>query len=660
MLELDNLSAVIDYDGSAISAKLEAGFPSPLSHSGGKGTASIGFSSVAGLKGEIAFDADIPGFKKANVHGSISYPPFGATIGAHLEPENKYIKSADVSVGFEGGAFSAKASITLTLGGGLELTVGASYSKAKGFEIMGVSQGGAPAEDTEHSIAKKEFPFPTIPLLTVGVATLGLHFGMGVEAGYRMPKFRFDTPKIEGGLDALGGGGLPPISFGGGISMTAFVQFYFNVQIVGEIQLLIATARAGIGAELDARLDLTLGADMHGTFRPGHGAHIDIDPSVGATLSLIASLIATLYAKIAFWTVLDKKYTLASMTLAKIDLGTFHPFEPIGIDIGGDQGTRFTNGLHLREDANDHIVDGVKEGGKKAANSESNKEAAEKIRPVLMALKGVAPQFKELPGGWESGLNAVPIDIRGMLPVNDKQFQAFKEHFDDCEEVCGVTLAAPEEKVVKIAVIQSPQVAGRILLAYWQALIAAKGIDPSNGVNVVAEREDVQAMQTAKWQAEYDAVVAQNKAEHDAWVAQVAKAATDFASAQKEHTQKILQQKQEHQLKVKKNEEEGKLAAKKVQEADKEGEKEVSKEKASEQDKAPPPPPPPEPPPPPPLAKPAPIPAPPPHPLPPEPTPIPKVTLPAVPSEIGAAPPGASTAPSKPAERVRQRAVRWW
>src|SRR6185436_8213564 len=146
----------------------------------------------------------------------------------------------------------------------------AKYTKAGGFQILGLDQlGGGGDTSADHPLAHKQFDFPTIPLLTVGVASLGLHFSMGVDAGYRMPKFKFDNPQIEGGLDALGGDGLPPITFGGNIEMGAYVAFFFNVQIVGEIQLLIATARAGIGAEIAARLDLTLGADMKGRFQSG-------------------------------------------------------------------------------------------------------------------------------------------------------------------------------------------------------------------------------------------------------------------------------------------------------------------------------------------------------------------------------------------------------
>ena len=65
------------------------------------------------------------------------------------------------------------------------------------------------------------------------------------RAGYRMPKIKLKNPKIEGGLEALDKGGLPPISFGGSIAMGAYIALSFSVQIVGEIQLLIADGVGG-------------------------------------------------------------------------------------------------------------------------------------------------------------------------------------------------------------------------------------------------------------------------------------------------------------------------------------------------------------------------------------------------------------------------------
>jgi hypothetical protein len=54
-------------------------------------------------------------------------------------------------------------------------------------------------------------------------------------------------------------------------------------------------------------------------------------------------------------------------------------------------------------------------GGNKAADSGPGKE----LRPVLDALKKVAPPFEQLPGGWKNGISTPPEDVHGMQPDTD-------------------------------------------------------------------------------------------------------------------------------------------------------------------------------------------------------------------------------------------------
>ena len=94
--------------------------------------------------------------------------------------------------------------------------------------------------------------------------------------------------------------------------------------------------------------------------------------------------------------------------------------DPIVIQLGGPDGFfKLVNGLRLRKDTSS-MEDGVKEGGKKAAKSEGNRETREKIEPVLSGIKAVAPQFKERPAGWEAGIHAIPINVRSMIPCSDR------------------------------------------------------------------------------------------------------------------------------------------------------------------------------------------------------------------------------------------------
>src|SRR5205823_3890773 len=120
------------------------------------------------------------------------------------------------------------------------------------------------------------------------------------------------------------------------------------IGIEGQIQLLIASAEAGLSAQVQLRLPMKIGADIKGTFEGGKGVVLSIDPFVAAQLVLMASLHATLKASVLFFTILNKDYTLASMELGRIPLPTFKPFNPIRLQIGGPGGTQFLNGISLR------------------------------------------------------------------------------------------------------------------------------------------------------------------------------------------------------------------------------------------------------------------------------------------------------------------------
>ncbi|HEY0190596.1 MAG TPA: hypothetical protein VGC42_05695, partial [Kofleriaceae bacterium] len=491
----------------------------------------------------------------------------------------------------------------------------------------------------EHEVANWHKDFPTVPLATVGVASLGLKFGMGVAAGYRMPRIAFKNPVLEGGLDALDSGQIPAFTFGGSVAMGAYIALSLSVQVAGEIQLLIATCSAGIGAEITARLNLDLGADVNGRFAPGQGALLQIDPFVGASLDLIASLIATLHASVCWFTIVDKKWTLASATFAHIDLGQFHPFNPLGVQIGGPTGTHLTNGLTLRDDAFDQIKEGVKQGAINAGNDEANADAKKRVQPVLQAFKSASHQFEQLPGGWENGMTAAPVDFHSMFPVTDEQWNYYQDNADTAEKIDpGDAPHTPTEKLAKAVGVtgrKDPGGAGRLILAWRRAQIANKGVNPDTGINVVQEREQVQAHINAQYQAALLAAQEKQKQQDLEHAEHVKKQAADYAKAQTQHTEVATQQKTAHEQQTTKTQGEWNEAQKKKTVSAQHAKDEGVKVQPAVQEKAPPPPVPPPPPAPPPLAKPAPIPVPPRVPLPAPPEILPAVTLPALPSDPG-------------------------
>ena len=638
-LPLIDPKIVVSYKvGEGISACLKTQFKAPMAKNGELGNFEAGYKKGTGLYAHIDFPLTLPGFEQATIAGDLNSEEI--KLSASLKPKNAtLIKEAKIEAGYKkAGGFYVQGTVVLHASDELELEVGLRYD-GNGLSVVGLTPKEKNEDNADHEVAGFKQHI-NIPLLTVGVASLNLQFGMGVAAGYRMPKIKFKNPVIEGGLDALDSGQLPAISFGGSIAMGAYVALTLSVQIVGQIQLLIASCDAGIGAEICARLNLELGADVNGRFAPGQGALIQISPYVSASLDLIASLIATLHAEVCWFTIVDKKWTLASANLAHIELGKFAPFKDIGLQLGGPGGTKLVNGLALKEDAFQQIEEGVKKGGKDVADEEANKDAREKVKPVLDAFKAASHQFENLPEGWQNGMTVAPVNFNSMFPgVDNKAWDYYQDNADTAETVYPAgACKSPVEKLSKAVAImarRNPFAAGMLILGWRRAQIAHMGVNPDTGVNVVQEREEVQAMIEAKYQADLLAAQQKQKEQDEEHARHVALQAQQFGKAEIDHAKLGQQQKAEAHAKTERGQTALKEVDKQLDVASVKAEKEGAKEKPSAVAKAPPPPPPPEVPLPKPLAKPAPIPVPPPVPLPPPAQVLPPVTLPALPTNPG-------------------------
>jgi Domain of unknown function (DUF4157) len=649
-LPIENTVIEVGYQpGPGLHATLSTQFNAPMAKHGEKGKFVAGYERSRGLFAHIEFPLTVPGFQAATVAGDLDGK--GIRVGATLVPKDAaIIKQANIEIGYEFNAgLYLQGSITLKPSEELELVVGVRYDQKAGLQVLGITPNDKAATPQDHEIANWHKNFPTIPLATVGVASLGLKFGLGVAAGYRVPRISFKNPQLEGGLEALDKGGMPAFTFGGRIAMGAYIALSLSVQVVGEIQLLIATCSAGIGAEIAARLNLDLGADVNGRFAPGQGALLQIDPFVGASLDLVASLIATLHASVCWFTIVDKKWTLASTNFAHIELGSFHPFNPVGVQIGGPGGTHLTNGLTLRDDAFDKIKEGVKQGATRAGDEEANEDARKRVAPVLRAFKSASRQFEQLPAGWEKGMTAAPVDFHSMFPVKDDEWDYYQDHADTAEQIdpADAPRTATERlaKAVGVTARKDPGGAGRLILAWRRAQIASKGINPDTGVNVVEEREMVQAHINAMYQAELAAAQQKQKEQDQEHAEHVKRQAADYQTAQAKHVETAQQQKTAHEATVAKTQVEWNDAQQKKTTAAQHAQQEGVKVQPATQQKAPPPPVPAEPPVPKPLAKPAPIPVPPPVPLPKPPEQLPAVTLPALPQDPGVSVHAASAIP---------------
>ena len=646
MFKLDNCVLEVEYTPTGgVKGHLHAGFTLPIGE-GVKGDINIWVGGDEKFKATLSFPFEAPGCETANVFGEINAAG-EVKIGASFKPKGafkEWLKEVQIGIEYKQG-FRVFGSVTITPSKDLEITLGVSLDVVTGaFDITGVpttkqhdDNASAPAG------LKKDLINNSIPLFGIGVLNVVLTLRASVGVALAKPKIEFDKPEFVGGLGAMKNG-MPEIKFGGSFGLGVDLSLELGVGIAGQIQLLIASAEIGIEGVAKAILNLMIGADIKGSFKQGQGAVIDIDPFVAATLKIRAELNAFVHAEVCWFTIVDKHWPLAGVDLATIPLGSFKPFKPMKLKVGGPEGTSMsTPELNLDPDK---ITEGAKTGMAKAGDEESNKEAKQKIQPVLMKIKAAAPQFAELPPDWQNGIKAAPMDF-SMFGISGSAWDFYRDHADQAETIAPEgACTSPIEKLAKAVAVYSksnPYLAGMLVLEWRRAQIAHMGIDPETGTDVVKLQAEVVALQVAKYQADVDAAIAAQEAQDAEHKAAVEKQTADFAKAETDHATKENKIKQEHTQKVVQAENEGKEAVKKVDVAAKDAAKEGAQAKPTEKEKAPPPPAPPAPPPLPKLQKPAVIPEKPKIPIPVPPPPIPAVTKPALPSD-----PGASAPASKP------------
>ncbi|HND55380.1 MAG TPA: hypothetical protein PLV92_23360, partial [Pirellulaceae bacterium] len=340
-LPVEKPTIEIAYDGQNVVGTLTTEFASPL-HKSKKGSLTLTIGGPKKFEAVIRFPAKVPGMKEAEVYGKITADGH-VEIAAVLVPDGlPFIKQARIAITYANGAFVVGGYITLAPTDDLELELGVEYDITnKQFHVKGIEPKQDPKEkDTPLATLKHDKHFPSIPLFGVGVLNVVLTMRLGFGVNINKPFFKFDNPKLVGGLDALDSGQMPAIEFGGRVGIGAEMFVEFGVGVAGQIQLLIAEAEMGIEGVLKAALTMNLQSDVHGKFEQGKPLALTIDPSVSAALKLSAALNAFLHAEVLWWTIVDKKWPIASIDLADIPLGEFHPFDPFKITLGGGGGTQ--------------------------------------------------------------------------------------------------------------------------------------------------------------------------------------------------------------------------------------------------------------------------------------------------------------------------------
>ena len=95
-------------------------------------------------------------------------------------------------------------------------------------------------------------------------------------------------------------------------------------------------------------------------------------------------------------------------------------------------------------------------------------------------------------------MTAAPVDFDSMFGISATAWDFYREHADDAETIdpedacTSPTRSWPRRW--RSSRSCDPVLAGRIILEWRRAQIAHMGVNPDTGVNVVAEREEVQAL----------------------------------------------------------------------------------------------------------------------------------------------------------------------
>jgi hypothetical protein len=483
--------------------------------------------------------AKLPGMREAHVSGKVTANGH-VEIGAVLEPDGlPFIKRARVAITYANGAFVVGGFLTLAPTDDYQLELGVEYDITnKQFRIKGLEpKHDDQAKDEPLATVKKDKHFPSIPLFGIGIANIVLTMRLGFGVSINKPFFKFDNPRLIGGLEALDHGQMPAIEFGGRVGIGAEMFVEFGVGIAGQIQLLIASAELGIEGVLRAGLTMNLQSDIHGTFEHGKPLELTIDPSVSAALKLTASLNAFLFAEVLWWTIIDKKWPLASIDLADIPLGEFHPFDPFRLKLGGGRGASIET-PSLKDDQS-AMTDGAKKAAKTAGDDTAQQETKDKVRPVLARIRQVAKRFESPPDWQGKGMTIAPVEFDSWYGIDQDKWDTYREVADNAEAmVPEEACKTPTEKLSKAVAVLSklnPFLAGMLVLQWQRAQIAAQGFNPDTGEDVVAKQKELEALvandyATAliAWQT---AVDAQAQAHGKA----VEKQGTDFATAEQQH-----------------------------------------------------------------------------------------------------------------------------
>lgn len=559
LLPLENTLLELHKNGEEIEGKLETKFPVPFGK-GKKGDLTITFGGEKHWSVRIDAEIKPPGFKSGSVSGYADGDGH-FKIGGKIEADNpKRIREGHLELGYDEGFF-LKGGVTLKLSDTLDGSVDIEYvqgtdSSQDDFKLVGEIH---PHEEKPPKMMVPlggfEPDIPDIPLGGIGVIQLVLEIDLALGFGIIMPYVQFQGLKLVGSLRQLEDGHLPEIEAKARLGMGASVHFELGVALAGKIDLVVATAKAGIRGKLTADAPLNAYSDSNVVFGGNRdGVDIGVDATVEGGIDLKAELEAFLKAKAFGFTIVNEKWELARFNIATIKLPNWKPFDPFTFNVGGSN-PGFKGGWpSLRKETPPGLTKGASDSSEAANEQAKQEKAKENVKPVMRAILHTARYFENLPPSYEKGLRAAPVSIENFIGIDRDAFDFYAEKAGDAErwlpELATKTPAEKMAKAVAILARHHRKEAGELILAWQRAQLAHAGINPDTGVNLVEERAEIEQRHQEKY-AKLKAQAAAKQAMQDLlFAAAIIKQLADWQAAEAAHEKQIEKTKQQFEQKV--------------------------------------------------------------------------------------------------------------
>ena len=342
----------------------------------------------------------------------------------------------------------------------------------------------------------------SIPLVGIGVLNVVLNSGF-FNFNLEMPHIEFRELTVQGSLKTLKNGKLPEISVTGFVGMGVSAALELGIGIAGQIQLLIATAEMGSRACSAPRLACrsespspasSAAITTVSTHRQpdGHAAR----RAGGGAAGLLQGQSVHLHHH-------RQDLGPGDVQAGVVRSAVVGAVEPFTINIGG-------SGPSSRVATRRRSGEAARPRGRRAKGSDQSQDEAKnaetktKVRPVMQAIKTAAAKLEKLPPPGR----ACPSRRTSKTCGSCHRRPASSTPRKPTTPRAGCPNWPPRRRR-RSSPSRSPSAASSracwrhvALMGWRRAQVAHIGVNPDTGVDVVAEREEVQVSQEQKYQVD--------------------------------------------------------------------------------------------------------------------------------------------------------------